>query len=181
MARVVGRARAQSEGAGTGMKLSETGIFIAMGVIAVFAVYWYFVIYKHSPGVALEEYIGAIKSGSVEKQYALIDASDKKMLPTEKDYEDKCKQSRGYTERVIGVTLGKPVPDAKDPATVSIDATITIRGSAGKNLTDNGESAQATDKYVMHKDAEGSWKVVLSKGWPKNLLAQTPNPPGSSF
>lgn len=186
MARVVGRARPQAEGAGTGMKLSETGIFIAMGVIAIFATYWYFAIYKHSPGVALNEYIGAIKSGNVEKQYAMLDAADKQALPTAKDYEDKCQQARGYTERVIGVTLDKPVPDAKDPdpqhpTTVSINATISVRGMAGKNLTDNGEIAQATDKYVLHKDAEGNWKVMLSKGWPTNLLKQTPNPPGSSF
>jgi hypothetical protein len=186
MARVVGRARPQGEGAGTGMKLSETGIFIAMGIIAVFAIYWYFTVYKHSPGVALNEYIGAIKSGNVEKQYAMLDAADKQMLPSEKEYEEKCKQARGYTERIIGVTLGKAVPDAKDPdpqhpTTVSIEATVSVRGQAGKNLTDNGETAQATDKYVLHRDAEGNWKVVLSKGWPKNLLLQTPNPPGSSF
>ena len=103
-------------GAGTGMKLSETGIFIAMGLSQFSATYWYFAIYKHSPGVALNEYIGGIKSGNVEKQYAMLDAADKQALPTEKDYEKKCQQARGYTERIIGVTnLINRFPTPKTP------------------------------------------------------------------
>lgn len=187
MARVVGKARPVAEGVGSGMKLSETGIFIAAGVIIAFSVYWYFVIYKHSPEAALSDYIAAIKSGSVEKQFALIDQSDKKNYYTsEKVYERNCQQARGYAERVTGSTFKKAVPDPKDPdpanpTTVTIQATISLRGPAGKDLIDNGQSAQVTDTYCLHKDSEDEWKVVLSKGWPENLLKQKPNPPGDSF
>ena len=186
MARVVGRARPMSEGAGSGMKLSETGIFIAMGVIAIFSIWWYFAVYKHSPAVALGEYIGAIKSGKVDQQYAMLDTAEKEFYPSEKDYEKNCQLARGYTERIINSNFGKPVAAAKDPdpahpTTVSIDATLSVRGPAGKSLIDNGETSEVKDKYVMHKDAEGNWKVVLSKGWPENLLKLKPNPPGDSF
>lgn len=180
MARTVGRSR-QREGVGSGMKLSELGIFIAMAIVIVLALRWYFVVYKNSPAVALGEYLGGIKSGNIERQYAMLDAADKRVLPSEDVYEKQCPQARGYTERIIGTTFAPPVPDPKDPAYCTINATISVRGPAGKDLIDNGQTTEVTDQYTMHKDAEGHWKVVLSKGWPKNLLAQKPNPPGSSF
>ena len=180
MARTVGRSR-QREGVGSGMKVSETGIFIAVGIGLLLALRWYFVVYKNSPAVALGDYIGGIKAGNVERQYALLDASDKQLVPTEKDYEKMCPQARGYTERVTGMNFATPVPDPKDPASVTIKATIFLRGPAGKDLIDNGQTVEVTDNYALHKDAEGHWKVVLHKGWPKNLLAQKANPPGDSF
>jgi len=181
MARVVGRARPMTEGAGSGMKLSETAIFIAMGIVGVLSIYWYFAIYKHSPAVALGDFIGAMKSGKVDQQYAMLDATDKKFYEGEREYEKKCQLARGYTERIINSNFGKPVPDPKDPSIVSIDTTLSVRGPAGKSLIDNGETSEVKDKYVMHKDADGNWKVVLSKGWPENLLKLKPNPPGDSF
>ena len=181
MARTVGRARPQQEGAGSGMKLSETAIIIAGAIILLLALKWYFLDRKKAPDYALGEYIGGIKAGNIERQYALIDVGDKQLAPTQDDYEKKCPQARGYTERVTGWNFSPTVPDPKDPTYCSIQATIYLRGQAGKDLTDNGQAAEATDKYVLHKDAEGAWKVSLLKGWPKNLLLQKPNPPGSSF
>jgi len=187
MARVVGRARPVAEGVGTGMKLSEAGIFIIMGIIIVMSAWWYFAVYKHSPEVALGNYINAIKSGKVDVQYDLIDGEDKKLyLKSEKEYEKTCPMARGYTERISNYTLSRPVPDSKDPdpshpSMVSIEAYMKLRGQAGKNLIDNGQSADVNDKYVLRKDAEGEWKIVLSKGWPNNLVKQPANPPGDSF
>lgn len=181
MARTVGRGRPMQEGVGSGMKLSETVIFIVAGIAILFALKWYFIDYKKSPGVALGDYIAGIKSGNVERQYALLDAADKRLLPTQEDYEKKCPQARGYTERVTGMNFATPVPDAKDPTYCSIQATIYMRGPAGKDLIDNGQASEASDKYVLHKNSEGLWKISLTKGWPKNLLLQKPNPPGSSF
>ena len=180
MARVVGRSRVQ-EGTGSGMKLSETAIFIAIGIALVLGARWYFVVYRNSPGVALGEFIGGIKAGSVEKQYALIDDADKQKWPSQKDY-DKVPLAHGYTERISSVSLAPEVKDQKDPDNVvTIEATLGVRGQAGKDLLDNGEAKTVTDKYVMRKDKDGHWKVWLSKAAPDNLLKITPNPPGDSF
>src|SRR5579871_5916364 len=103
MARVVGRTTIR-EGVGTGMKLSESAIFIAVAIALVIGLRWYFVVYKNSPGVALGEYLGGIKAGNVERQYAMIDDSDKQFLPSQKDYA-KLPMARGYTERFTNISM----------------------------------------------------------------------------
>ncbi len=163
------------------MKMSETGIFIVLGIIGLLALKYYFVDYKHSPGYVLGQYIGAIKSGNVEAQYALVDDKDKKELTTARKYENACKWARGYTERIMGSNFAKPVPDPKAPDTLSIMATVQMRGQAGKELTDNGSVVTVIDKYVLHKDASGAWKVLLSQSDLSNMLKQTANPPSDPW
>jgi hypothetical protein len=162
------------------MKLSETAIFIAIGIALVIGLRWYFVVYRNSAGVALGDFIGGIKAGSVERQYALIDDADKQQWPSAKDY-DKEPLARGYTERISSVSLAPEVKDLKDPDVVTIEATLGVRGAAGKDLLDNGEAKTVVDKYTLRKDKEGHWKIWLTKSPPENLLKITPNPPGSSF
>ena len=181
MAKVMGRSKPRSEGAGASMKMSETGIFIVLGIIGLLALKYYFVDYKQSPGYVLGQYIGAIKAGNVEAQYALVDDKDKKTLTTARQYEKTCKWARGYTERIMGSNFAKPVPDAKDPDILNIMATVQMRGQAGKELTDNGAVVTVIDKYALHKDASGAWKVLLSESDLSNMLKQTANPPSDPW
>jgi len=179
MARVVGRSRIQ-DGSGSEMKLSEVAIFVAVGIALLLAGRWYFVVYRNSPGVALGEFLGGVKAGSVERQYAVIDDADKQAWPTQKDY-DKEPIAHGYTERIMSTSIASEVKDPKDPDVVNIEATVGVRGPAGKELLDNGDTKTATDTYTLRKDKDGHWKVWLSKAPPTNLLHITPNAPGSSF
>ena len=116
----------------------------------------------------------------VERQYALIDDADKQKWPSQKDY-DSVPLAHGYTERISSITVTPEVKDLKDPDVVTIDATVGVRGQAGKDLLDNGQAQTVTDKYTLRRDKDGHWKVWLSKSAPENLLKVTPNPPGSSF
>jgi len=179
MARVVGRTTIR-EGVGSGMKLSESAVFIAVAIALVIALRWYFVVYKASPGVALGEFLGGVKAGNVERQYAMIDDSDKQQVPTQKDFE-KLPFVHGYTERFTNITMLPEVKDPKNADVVTISATIGVRGAAGKDLLQQGEATTVTDTYTLRKDKDGHWKVWLQKSPMKNLLAVTPNPPGDSF
>jgi hypothetical protein len=179
MARVVGRSTVR-EGVGAGTKLSESVVFVAIAIALIIGVRWYFVVYKNSPGVALGEFLGGIKAGNVERQYAMIDDSDKQLVPTQKDYE-KLQWAHGYTERITGINMMPDVKNANNPDIVTIQATVGVRGAAGKDLLQQGESTTATDTYTLHKDKDGHWKVWLQKSPMTNLLKAPPNPPGDSF
>src|SRR5579862_4598752 len=180
MARVIGRTRQRSV-YGSQMKLSEMAIFIAAVIGIVLAARWYFMVYRHSPGVALGHFLGAIKAGEGQQQYELIDEMDKQAIPTEKDYQ-KLPIAQGYVERITSVDLAEAVPDPKNPDMVTIKATLGVRGSSqGKQLYETGGGEAATDTYTMHKDKDGEWKVLLSQSPMTNLLKNTPNAPGSSF
>jgi len=181
MARMVSRAQ-QREGVGTGMKVSETAIFIVLALLIVFGARWYFFIYRKSPGYALGQYISAMETGNVVAQYDLIDAKDKQSLfPTKKDYE-KEKQVRGYTERISNISLAEPVLNAKNPDIVTVDATFSLKGVfASKNLMDTAAVSSVTDKYTLERDKEGAWKVALDRSPMTNLLKNEANAPSTSF
>ncbi len=180
MARVIGRTQTRAV-YGSQMKISEAAIFIAIAIGIIVAARWYFVVYRHSPGVALGNYLGAIKAGEAKQQYDLIDDSDKQAVPTEKDYE-KLQMAEGYVERITNIDLAEPVPDPKDPNVVTIKATVSVRApSQGKQLYDAGSNQTAVDTYTLHKGKDGEWKVVLSQSPMTNLLKNTPNAPGGSF
>ncbi len=181
MARMVSRAQ-QREGVGTGMKVSETAIFIVILILVVLGGRWYFFIYRKSPGYVLGQYISAMQTGNVVAQYDLIDDKDKQTyFPTKKDYE-KEKEARGYTERISNISLGEPVSNAKNPDVVTIDAKFSLKGVfASKNLMDTAAVSTVTDKYTLQRDKDGAWKVVLEKSPMTNLLKNEANAPSSSF
>jgi hypothetical protein len=179
MARVVGRSTVR-EGIATSTKLSESAVFIAIAIALLLGARWYFVVYKNSPGVALGEFLGGIKAGNVERQYAMIDDSDKQILPSQKDY-GKMQWARGYTERIANISMLPEVKDLKDPDIVTVEATLNVRGAAGKDLLQQGESTAATDKYTLRKDKDGHWKVWLQKSPMTSLLKVQANAPGDSF
>ena len=162
MARIMSRSRPVSEG-NTGMKFSEV-IVIAMAIaLVVFGVRWY-IGYRQSASFALSEYLGAIKSGNIGAQYALLDASDKKSyFSTQGAYERASTLAHGYTERVENSTLGPEQKSGDSADRVVIPLTVAIRASSdGKQLYQTGETQSFSDKIVMRKNSDGSWRVVLS-------------------
>lgn len=184
MARVMAPMRVR-EGVGTKMRLSEVAIFIAIVAVLLLAGRWYFFVYRTSPGVALDSFLSGMRAGNVAQQYALLDEQDKQFYSSQKDYDSKAPIAHGYTERISNIDMAPAVPDAKDPNTVTISATLTLRagsqGSSPESLLKTGDSQQATDTYTLHKDKDGNWKVVLSRSDLKNLLKITPNAAGSNF
>lgn len=184
MGRVMGQNRIR-ENVGPQMKLSEAAVFVAIIAAILLAGRWYFFVYRTSPGVALGSFIGAMKAGSIEQQYALLDEEDKPFYPSQKEYDSKAPIAHGYTERISNVDLADAVPDPKNPDVVTIKATVTVRagaqGTDPGSLTKVGDSQQATDTYTLRKDKDGNWKVDLSRSDLKNLLKITPNPAGSNF
>ena len=185
MARVVGRSRPQQEG-NTGLKFTEIIVFTLILVVVGAGVRYYYQ-YRKGPVYALKAYFDAIKAGNEERQYALIDDEDKKLMPTKHEYAQHCKFAQGYTERVADVVTETPV-ESKNPSELTIKATVAIRDSGeGKELYQGGGSHSFTDTYFLRKSADGDWKIVLSKSG-KNTAADCcdnlevekakPSPPG---
>jgi len=177
MARIVGPARTR-ERFSTRVRGSELIVFLIVALGLAYAARYYFVVYRHSPGFALGEYLGAIKAGDVSKQYALIDAADKRdFFPTEQTYEKGAPQARGYAARVISVKFDEQPADPKKPHIVVINANVSIRGSAqGKALYETSSDAYK-DTYTLREDKEGHWKVWLGRSQ-MNMLKASPSPPG---
>src|SRR3954449_11238083 len=99
MARTMNARPRRKEGRGLGETLSESLIFILMAVGLIAAGYWYFAIYKKSPQVALQNFLGYVNSGSPEGQYSFLADSSKKYFGTEKDYQDKYPLAYGLSAR----------------------------------------------------------------------------------
>jgi ketosteroid isomerase-like protein len=183
MARIVGRTR-QREGVGLGMKMSETIIMILVVVALLAGVRYYFVVYRASPGFALGEYLGAVKAGKVDAQYAMLDTEDiKNFFPTQSAYEKGAKQSRGYTSRITNVTISEPKPMPKNPKIVTMEATVSMRGlSTGQALYQTGDTKDYKNTFTLRQDAKGTWKVWLSRSVDKmEMLSAEANPPVTSF
>lgn len=179
MARVVSRHRPRPEGS-TSIKFTELMVIGMVIAVIGFGVRYY-INYRHSPSFALQEYFGAVKGGDIKKQYEMLDDEDKKYMPTPKDYAQAFKQAHGYTERVVNVTI-EPDNAPPDATEHTLTATVDILASGeGKELYQSGSSKGFTDKYVMHKNKDGEWKLVLSKSGDKhngelNLRNAEPTP-----
>jgi hypothetical protein len=142
----------------------------------------YYFSYRKSPSFALQQYFAQVKAGNVQAQYDLLDENDKKeYMPTKHDYAVAFTQSQGYAERVVDVTI-EASPVSPSTSEVTLNATVDIlANSKGKELYQAGSSKTFTDKYVMRKDPDGSWKLVLSKSGDGhgnlNLSKGEPTPP----
>lgn len=176
MARIVGRSRQRESF--MRIQLSEVIVIIAVVAAIIYGARWYFITYRTSPGYTLGEYLGAIKAGNVDDQYALIDSADKqKYYPTRKSYEKDAPQARGYTARISDVKLGKEQIDPAKPHLATIGVSISIRSSAsGQQLYQTG-TENVEDQYMLRKDNNGKWKVWLEKS-KRELLKVPPSPPG---
>lgn len=160
------------------IQFSEVIVMVAVVAGIVYGARWYFVTYRNSPGYTLGEYLGAVKSGKVEEQYALVDSADKQSTyPTQKVYEREAPQSRGYTARISDVKIGKEQIDPSKPNLATIDVSISVRSAAsGQQLYQTGTQT-VEDQYKLRKDSNGKWKVWLAQSKQK-LLEIPPSPPG---
>lgn len=176
MARIVGRSRQRESF--MRIQFSEVIVIVAVAAGLIYGARWYFITYKNSPGYALGEYLGAIKAGNVDDQYALLDNADKQQFyPTRKSYERDAPQARGYTARISDVKVGKEQIDPKKPNLATIDVAISLRSAAsGQQLYQTGTD-NVDDQYVLRKDSNGKWKVWLERSR-RALLKIPPSPPG---
>ena len=181
MAKVMTR-KPVRDGIGTGTKISEAAVFLAIFLSIIGGIYYYFFVYVTSPTYAFKSYMGAVEAGDGKSQYTYIDNYDKKyFFPTEKKYAA-MQIVNGYTDRVESVGINSEVPDASNPAYATINATLNVHSDPqGESLTSTGTYHQVQVSVIMHKNSKGHWKVLLSKSNFVALLKLTPNPPVTNF
>ena len=182
MARVVGRSKPVVEGS-TKMKPAEMIViaFLIAGIVAGGYYYWQ---YRQSASYALSSFLGAVNSGRVKDQYALLDDEDKELLPDVSKYENsnEVPLGLGYAERIPKFSLGTPVPDSQHPNTVGISATMqVVAGGGTKELYQTAATTPYTDTFKVRKGSDGKWKVWLSETFREahgklNLMASPPSP-----
>jgi len=161
------------------IQFSEAVIMLAAVIAIVMGIRWYFFIYRKSPGFVLGEYFGYVKKGDVEKQYELIDASDKQQFyQTAQKYEKDAPQARGYNMRIQNVSMSETVIDPQKPNIARVPISITVRESSdGKELYQQGTQT-VDDEYVMRKNQKGEWKVWLQRS--KRALLEKVKPSAQS-
>jgi len=145
------------EGTGLGERLSESFIFILIGIGLVAGGYWYFMVYKKSPQVALQNYLGAVNSGNPEAQYAYLAESSKSKFGSKDSYSDKWPFAFGLSARIATFSFKNAVLSG-DKWTTDVD--MSIRKKTAELL--NTATDNYTDHYELHKESDG-WKIVMEK------------------
>ena len=143
------------EGRGIGEIMSEYFIYVVAFIGLLLVARWYFFVHLRSPQTALLSFLGAVKSGNVDRQYDLISASARQSWPTKKAYDDKCPLAHGLSGRLAEYTIDK-LTDSGQRA--EADVTLAVR-KTGQELYQAG-SDKYKDHYVLLKE-NGSWKVAL--------------------
>ena len=166
MARSVRPVR-RREGRGIGEILSEYFIYIVAFIGLVLLARWYFVVHLRAPSTALLSFLGAVKSGNVDRQFDLIAASTKRMWPTQRDYDRKCPIAHGLSGTLADYTITK-MTDTGNKA--EADVTLTIR-KEGQELYQAGLS-QFKDHYILLKEG-GAWKIALDASTMQSASAAT--------
>src|SRR5207248_3167003 len=139
---------------GTKMRPSEMVVILLILAGLVYAGRYYFLVYRRSPEFAVGSYLGAVKAGSIEGQYRLIDDVDRnRLFPTQSAYEKNAPQAHGYTERITNVAVAGVKDSPQKSDTALVDAVVSVRGLAGgKALYQAGETTEYKDRYVLRKD-----------------------------
>ena len=165
MARAVSRQR-RKEGRGIGEILSEYFVYIVAFIGLILLANWYFRVYLRSPQTALLSFLGAVKSGSVDKQYDLIADSTKRAgFPTQEAYDRKSPLAHGLSGRLAEYQITN-LKESADKATA--DVTMTVR-KTGQELYQAGTD-QFKDIYLLQKESSG-WKVALEQSQLQSLNA----------
>jgi hypothetical protein len=169
MARTVGRRKPIREGTGLGEHFSEIAIFIAIGIGLLLAARWYFVVYKHSPTTALIGYIGAVKSGDVDAQYALLSEGTKKAYPSKSDYGSKWKPAEGMAGHMAGDFTVSNMVVSGDKAEADVNLAVR-KGGGNSNGGTSGlldvAAENYTDHYILRKEGN-EWRVALDECYNK--------------
>lgn len=154
--RMAGRPR-RREGRGLGETLSESFIFILMAVGLVAAGYWYFSVYRKSPQVALQGFLGYVNSGNPEGQYSYLSDSSKKLFTSKDNYSEKYPLAYGLSARLSSYSFRN---EKLSDDIWKADVIMNIRKKTSELL--NTASDTYTDHYVLHKESEG-WKILIEK------------------
>jgi hypothetical protein len=145
------------EGRGLGEMLSESLIFVLMAVGLVAAGYWYFAIYRKSPQVALQNFLGYVNAGNPAGQYSYLADSSKKFFGSEDAYKNKYPLAYGLSARLASFSFKNEKLDGDAWQT---DVVMNVRKKTAELL--NTASDTYTDHYVLRKEPDG-WKIVLEK------------------
>lgn len=162
-----------------GMKVggAEGIVFVIIVLGAIFGVRYYFTVYTKSPSFALGSFLVAMKAGNPEAQYNMLDAEDQNAIGSIKNYEKSIPLARGYAARIENFVISDEKPSPKDPDELTLSVALTVRGVSEGSQLYQSSSQSVKDAYVLHKDAKGEWKIVLSKSQ-KSILQVKPTPPG---
>ncbi|MEP6757198.1 MAG: hypothetical protein ABJA67_16960 [Chthonomonadales bacterium] len=160
MSRMVGSTRRRQSN-GLGERFSEIIIFIAIGIGLLFAGRWYFVVYKHSPSVALVNYVAAIKSGDTEAQYGLLSIKTKKIYPDKDSYTSKWKVAEKLAGKMGDFNVSNMVENG-DKA--EADVSLGVRKDSTSLISVSADSF--TDHYILRKENDG-WKIALDECYDK--------------
>ena len=155
MARSIRPAR-RREGRGIGEIMSEYFIYVVAVIGLLLLARWYFFVHLKAPQTALLSFLGAVKSGNVDKQYDLISSSAKQAWPSQQEYDNKCPLAHGLSGRLAEYTITK-LTDSGEKA--EADVTLAIR-KTGEELYQAGTD-KFNDHYVLQKEG-GAWKVALN-------------------
>ena len=155
MARMVSR-KTTKEGRGIGEFISESIVWILIVAGLIGAAWWYFMIYRKSPGFVLQSFMGAMNSGNYKAQYDLLSSNTKTAHRSARAYETRWKMARGLSARIQNYTIDKMTESG---AKAEADLSVSVRKSTESLLS--AESEKFTDHYVLKKEADG-WKVDLA-------------------
>lgn len=128
---------------------------MAVGLVAVG--YWYFAIYRKSPQVALQSYLGYVNAGNTDGQYSCLSDSSKKYFGSKDAYSDKYPLAYGLSARLASYSFKN---EKLSGDTWSTDVTMNVRKKTSELL--NTATDSYMDHYTLQKEPEG-WKIVLEK------------------
>lgn len=153
--RPVARRRGYSDGPGLGERLSEVVVFILIACALVYAGRWYFMVYRQSPGVALNNYLHAVKAGNVESQYSMLAAKTVKYFPSQDKYESQFPASRELAGRLAKWEV---LTTTTKGDTTEIKALVAVRKSGQELYQASAETFN--DTYILRKE-NGQWRIAL--------------------
>lgn len=164
MARIVGRQRIR-EGRSLGERLSEIVVYVLIVAGLVWAARWYFVVYRHSPSVVLGRYLGLVKAGDAQAQFAMLSDRSKAYFGSAKQYEEKWPHGNDLAGRVAGWEMGT-VKESGDRAEIPVVLRVRPLGQALYQAA----SEPYNDVYVLVREA-GEWKIALEQSQVKSVEA----------
>ncbi len=139
-----------------GEKYVEYAVFVALAIAAFFIGKWYFVVYKHSPSVALVAYVAAIKSGDTDEQYKMLDAKTRTFYTDKSTYVQKWPMSANLAGKMGDFTVSN-MTESGDKAEADVAVSVRKGGDGLLNISSDTYS----DHYILKKESDG-WKIALS-------------------
>lgn len=156
MSRMVAR-RQIREGRSLGERLTELVVWIVIVGALIWGARWYFVVYRNSPKVALNAFLGHVKAGDAKAQYEMLSAQNKAFFGSVGRFETNWPASRDLAGRVASWQI-KDAKEEGDKAIVDVIVHIRRPGQALYEAA----SDPYNDRWVLVREAEG-WKIALDQ------------------